>query len=196
MERAGAHRSRIASASAIQAHRPGELAAVGDRERRLEPIGEPGLLVLVDAEQSERLGELVQVIGPGRDQRGDPAGGEHACDLVSVPRGEHVEDGSGRAVPKRQRPPDVAGDGREPGMGASRAAQSRLGDIEREAARPGPRLENAREVPAGAGAEVDHAGGRAAGRLTRRFRERFGQRVEVPGGQEALPGGHHLGGVP
>jgi len=126
MERAGAHRGRIARAGPIQAQRPGELAAVGDRERGLEPIDEPGLLLLVDAEQSQRLGELVQVTGPRGDERREAAGDEHARDLVSVARGEHVENHGGHAVPQRQRPPDVAGDGREAGMGASGAAQGRL----------------------------------------------------------------------
>ena len=65
MKRAGAHRGRVASAGMVQAQRPGELTAVGDRQRRVEPIGEPGLLVLVDREQSQRLGELTQVVGLG-----------------------------------------------------------------------------------------------------------------------------------
>ena len=122
MERAGAHGGRIARGGAVEAHGPGELTAVGDREGGLEPIGEPGLLVIVDAEQSERPGELTEVIGGGRDHRGDTASAEHACDLVAVARGEHVENDGGHSVPKRQRPPDVAGDGREPRMSASGAA--------------------------------------------------------------------------
>jgi hypothetical protein len=50
MERAGAHRGGIARGGAAEAHGPGELAAADDRERGLEPIGEPGVLLLVDAE--------------------------------------------------------------------------------------------------------------------------------------------------
>jgi hypothetical protein len=58
MERAGAHRGGIARGGAAEAHGPGELAAADDRERGLEPVGEPGVLLLVDAEQSQRLDEL------------------------------------------------------------------------------------------------------------------------------------------
>jgi hypothetical protein len=50
MERAGAHRGGIARGGTVEAHGPGELAAAGDRERGLEPIGKPGVLLLVDAE--------------------------------------------------------------------------------------------------------------------------------------------------
>ena len=80
-------------------------------------------------------------------------------------------------------------------MSASGAAQGGLGDVERKAARAVPSVEKAREVPASAGAEVDDAGGRAGRRLAHRFGEPFGQRLEVAGAQEALPGGHHVGGV-
>jgi hypothetical protein len=74
------------------------------------------------------------------------------------------------------------------------APQRRLGDVEREPGRGREAIEQPREVPAGAGPEVDDGAG-AVEDVLEQVPERRGERLEVAGLQEALARADHVRAV-
>ena len=134
--------------------------------------------------------------GRRRDEQGDPARPEHPGDLSRV-AGANTSRMTAAA-------PSRSGKGRQTSAaaaatrGCSAAAPQRgLGDIEREPERAGGQgRARARDTNPcrhrGRRRAARPAGGRVASAPAS---DRFGQRLEVAGFEEALTGGHHVGGV-
>ena len=100
-------------------------------------------------------------------------------------------------VGQRQPLPGVGQRGGGARVGAGRAAQRRLGDVQGQAGGVRQRRQHRGEVVPGAGAGLHHQGVRIAGRdPARGGGQRGGERVVVAGGEEVGPGGDHLRAVP
>ena len=117
---------------------------------------------------------------------------QHARELRPVAGREHTERKRGHVIAQRQRTPGVAGHRGNARMGSRGPAQRVLGEVQRQPGSIPHPLQDPRQVPARARAEVDHAAARIGvdGAFALAL-QLLGQRIEVSGAEERRTSGDH-----
>ena len=137
--------------------------------------------------------ELLKMVGRRCHDRQCPARTQNARELRGVARREDVQAEIDARVAERHGVPDIAGHRRDPRMRANRVSKRCSGCVERDAPRGRQRVQDRREVVAGACTDVENQRRIVRGRIGGGTDECRGQRREVARLEDRGAGGDHRG---
>ncbi len=143
-----------------------------------------------DSQQPERVTQFHEMI-PARGHHHElPARGEYPGELGRIAGCEHAEHGLQASRNDGQATPDVGDDGSQPWTASGCVAAGSRGDINRQAGRPGGRVQEGPDVVAGSGSHLEYPAGAGQG-----GDHPPGQWLVPAPCQETIACGEHFGGV-